>query len=296
MVTILADLGNKKSLLGVSVDTLVSALIAAAVAIIVLIAGYLLNKRHENDKEKNRLQELEKYFFILLNSLIKPIEKQIEIYRSLATQIASREHQDFVFRESHELFLDNIQNISNLDLYKIFITKKQAAHDEKATHFNDIFDAIEFIRLQKERTKKNFTQFVNEYGEYEKQWNSDADSILRYFDAFRSYNESHGIPPSKDAFLADLDKITYKWSQTENCENMHIAKEVLVDPIKQHCQKSISDQRSVVLLPVIVEANYAFNNLVSLKETYSELFCGEAKKLEENKELLVKATLFFKGT
>ena len=81
--------------------------------------------------------------------------------------------------------------------------------------------------------------------------------------------------------------------QLDDFQNMYVCKEYLLNPLKKYCQDNFDDPRAFELIQFIVSANYAFNDLVNLKEFYSEAFMSESEKLKDFKNKLEQAVEFF---
>ncbi len=280
----------QRTFLGVSID----AIFTTFTAILVFVIGFILNRLYETYKENKRLDELENYFYSLIKSLMGPIEKQTEMFKKLSESIADKEEQTFAFNQATGLYFDNITNISHLDLYKIFITRRKLSSKDKMAHFQNIFDSIEFVRFQMKVTQRNFWEFFQDYRRYEQEWDKNGDAILRFFDSVASEAKAAGVKPSQDPFLKEMDVIIHSWSKRENSKNIYVAKEHLLDPLKQHCAKENQDPRSRTLMPIIVQAKYAFNNINQAKELYSKYFQEESNNLRNQKELIQKALEFFR--
>lgn len=129
--------------------------------------------------------------------------------------------------------------------------------------------------------KYNFVEFFNDFRKYEDSWQKNGEAVFRYFDNFLHYNKSNNIPPSQDAFLKKMDIIITKWSKLDKAKNFYVAYDNLIKPLKELCKEFPIDPRSNMILPFLVEADYAFNNIDNVKEIYKKLFSSESKNLEQ---------------
>ncbi|MCH7731915.1 MAG: hypothetical protein IIB44_05270 [Candidatus Marinimicrobia bacterium] len=255
--------------------------------------GLLFNKIRETNKEKKKLNELEVYYLDLVSSLIDPVDKQSKNLRSLADSIKDKKARNFELTESSEIFFDVFDQIPHQDIYKILVLNKKSASDERYTHYKNILNSIEFLKLRRELSRFNFTKFMDDLRRYESDWNTNANLIIRSFDKYVSFNKSQGIEPSQDPFLKEFDILIHNARQLDDFQNMYVCKEYLLNPLKKYCQDNFDDPRAFELIQFIVSANYAFNDLVNLKEFYSEAFMSESEKLKDFKNKLEQAVEFF---
>ena len=86
-----------------------------------------------------------------------------------------------------------------------------------------------------------------------------------------------------------MDQIINKWSKLENSKNFYVAFDNLIKPVRLLCKEYPIDPRANIILPYLVEAEYAFNNIVNVKSIYYNLFSSEADKLKQWLELLTKS-------
>jgi hypothetical protein len=283
---------DKESLWGVSLDTIFTTFIT----ILIFIIGHILVRLWQNNKEKKRLRDIRIYFFTLLDTIPQAIDKLIKVYTELSNAIEERTHRNFVLGESHELCLDNVTKLSHVDLFKILISSSKARNDEAAfKHYKNIFDTFEFIRLQNDRVKTSFSYFMGEYRGYRNCWAEASDSILRFHDSILSFAKRNNIRPSEDPFLKEFDELFYAASKNRNFESMYEAEESLINPLKNLCKKYATDQRALMILREVLICWSAFKDIINLKVLYSRLFKDEADKLEQMKESLEEAILFFKS-
>ncbi|MGB2805587.1 MAG: hypothetical protein WBD64_11925 [Candidatus Zixiibacteriota bacterium] len=285
-------LAGNETFWGVSRDTIFTTF----VTILIFVLGYLIARYIERKKEKERLKQIRIYFLGIADRLINPIESLIKSYRQLSDTIADKKRHDFALGESHELYLDSIRTLSQVDLFTILILDNKYGEEQlKSKHFKNVFDAFEFIRLQNERAKRNFAYFNSEQEKYSRQWNDNANSIARLFDNFVSANIRNNVPKSHDQFLANFDRICHS-AQVKDDRNIYIVKEHLIDPLKEVCKEYKDDPRAMILLPFIIECRMAFDNIVNLKRLFSGSFDEEASKLEKIKHSFKESVAFFRET
>ena len=276
---------EKTNFLGLSYDAIMSAFIA----FVIVGLSYLASKGLENYKEKKRLERIEAYFWTIIENIIEPINIQIKLFRKTAADLENKEHKDFVYFETPDLNIKNFESIYPHDLHNIFLSKRKIKLTERTKHFSNILNVLEFVKLQKASLKQNFSEFFSDFRRYENSWQKNGEAIFRFFDNFIFHNKSKDIPASKDPFLKNMDQIINKWSKLENSKNFYVAFDNLIKPVRLLCKEYPIDPRANIILPYLVEAEYAFNNIVNVKSIYYNLFSSEADKLKQRLELLTKS-------
>lgn len=276
---------------GISFDAIMSAVIA----LVIVGLSYLASKGIENYKENQRLKRIEAYFWTLIENIIEPINTQIKLFRKTASDLTSKEMKNFVYFETPDLNIKNFESIIPQDLHTIFLSKKKIKLSERTKHFSNILSVLEFVKSQKASLKQNFMEFFTDFRKYEDSWQKNGEAIFRYFDNFVFINKSENIRPSIDPFLKNMDQIINKWSKLDKSKNFYVAFENLIKPLRELCKEYPIDPRANVILPFLVEADYAFNNIDNVKLIYHNLFSAEADKLEKKLEILTKSTSILKN-
>lgn len=89
------------TILGISIDAVMSAIIA----LVVVGLSYLASRGLEKYKERNRLKQIEVYFWTLIDNLSEPIDAQIKLYSKTANELDEKDHKDYVYFETPDLNL-----------------------------------------------------------------------------------------------------------------------------------------------------------------------------------------------
>lgn len=272
------------------------AIFTTVFTIIVFSLGLYFARRLDRNKEKKRLEELGVYYLDLLSSLIEPIKKQRQHLKSLADSIKDKKSRNFEYKESSDLLFDVFDQIPNQDIYKIFIINKKSSGDDRYVHYGNILHCIEFLKLQRIRSRRNVDRFMKDLRRYQSDWNDNVMSIGRSFDRYLSILHGKGIKVSEDPFFDKFNALLTNLRKLDDFRNMYVYKENFLGDLKKHCQGNYDDPRAFELIEFIVSANYAFNDLVNLKKFYSKAFQDESEKLRDFKNKLEQAVEFFGNT
>lgn len=277
---------------GISVDVIFTIL----TTITIFLLGYLLNRWNEYRKEEKRLDELEDYFYFLFNQIKNPVKDEINILNELAEDTANKNKIQFTFKDNVNLDVTNLLNIPHSDLHKIFMMKKKGKLEEKANHFSNMINTLNYIWNLKKNIVINLEKFFSDFREYERNWTEAENSILRYYDSFRSYNIRLNFKLSSDEFLYNFDRLIFEWNKFENSKNIYVAFENFIKPLKGICNRFESDERANVIRQFVVSEEFAFNNIDSIKKRYGERFNEDANKLKSKFETFETAINYFKNT
>lgn len=290
MILIFKATTENEAFWGVSRDTVFTVLIT----LFVFILGILITRLIEARKEKKRLKELRVYFFTLAALLPKSLSKLVGEYKKLANDVLDPKSHNYFLPETHQLYLDNISKLSHTDIFKALVTERKTGDIKiTSTHFKNIFDTFEYLRHQKERMRVNFTNFMAGASEYIDNWNNYMDALEQRLQELITLAKSQNIPPSGDDFLRDLDGVFFAWTQVEDYKNIFVAKENLLDPLKDFCNKYSADPRVTMFMPMVTKLRKAHNELKASNGLFGKLFQDEAQELEKAENLLTRAIEFF---
>src|SRR5437868_11615394 len=107
--------------LGISIDTIFTVFVTIAI----FVLGYIVARKIERKKEKDRLHELEDYFRKLVEMLEKPVESQKKSFLDFARVLKEEKEQHFEVANVAAFKLTYINEIDSKDLYTIFIRNKK---------------------------------------------------------------------------------------------------------------------------------------------------------------------------
>ena len=288
--TSIANSSNNPIFWGISSDTIFTTIIT----ILIFFLGFGIKWIYEYFNERSRLKNLMNYYFSQLEYLMKQIEKQSSSFIKLSDDIISKEQKNFSYGIISDPSIKNILNISQVDLFKIFVNNN-IKDKNKFTKYKNLMNSITFIEDLRLRTKSNFDNFFSDYRRYQKDFKRSTNSILRLFDSIRSFNEHHNIKVTDDKLLQKMDKVIYEWSIKDKSPNIYITKEFLLDPLKEIGKEMIDDPRSNVLLQIVIEGIDSFIDFDGIKKLYSGIFKEESEKLNEKKKQLVDSIEYFKA-
>jgi hypothetical protein len=283
---------HENTILGFSQDSIVQ----AALTVLIFFLGYWSSKRLELWKKNRRLDDTMDFLLLQSRSLLAPIDRLIESLSKTSKELADEKHPDISFEEVSDLYLDPIRTIAGIDLFNAFRRGKKKIKDDRLSRMSEILKTVEFIRLQRERVPQWIDDYIDAYRRYQTRWNQSSDSILRQFDEFRVSARINNISPKDDTYLGELDLLIHNWSQVEDSKTYAKVKAHLLEPIRELCRKYKSDLRNTILLPLVLDALAAFDDIEHVAKLYSDLFDEQATKLRDRKAKFVETLNFFKTT
>lgn len=279
---------------GISRNTAFSTIVPTIIALVVFIAGIIVNRIIEHKKENKRLEELKIYFLTIIASVPNSASKLIKHYTKLANDILDEKPHNYGLPEAHQLYLENAKRISQADLFKALVTKGSKGDTKTAaTHFKNLFDIFEYVQFQRERVRINFTSFMTDLSKYVDSWNNNMDLLEQRLQELLASARSHGIGPSEDPFLRELDRLFNNWTKVDDYFNIFVANTHLLDPLKHFCNKHLSDQRVTLFMPIITKLRKAHNELKDMKAFFGQSFKGEAQELKKINRAFTGAIKFF---
>ena len=273
---------KESSIFGVSLDTIFT----VGTTLLIFFLSYYINKKIEQKKETNRLNELEEYFITLLELLEKPITKQRDYLIEFTRQLKQKKEQHGSLTDVTSLRVDLIREIDNKDLYSIFIKRKKGLTSIKTELFEKLRGQIEYIGELRASIKFNFEEMIRKTEKYEHLFKENIKITNEAFDNMVSSNRQRGIPNNEDQFLISLDKIRVDLMALGEdgtvIQDRYVLHPNYLNPVKELCKNNIHDERAGFILKHISESLYAFDNLEEVKYVYRKHFLLDARGLQKS--------------
>lgn len=118
--------------------------ITLATPILTFLAGYYLNQLVENYKERQRLNQVEKYYFSLLNTLVGTMRKQADAIDRAAVAQEELRGPMLLIARFPALQTSRITAIPDMDLYKAFILRRKDV-EANNTQLTIVAGAVDFV-------------------------------------------------------------------------------------------------------------------------------------------------------
>lgn len=265
----------------------------SVISIIIAIISIFLPPYKERRREINRLTNLKEYVYYLLSTLYSSYIPRSKIYRKIYQEVKNIDSRKLSYTSNLNHNAEILLNLSQDDLFKIFISEKKRSVQEDKTHFKVIIDAIEYYARHDKIGERNFEEFMSNLRRYESEYREHLDRILRFFDRIVSFSRAEEIPPSQDKFLRGIDIIIHTWQINDQNASYNITSEILLDPLKVHCKEFTYDPRAMEFLEHIIKCNYAILNIRALRSIYSSAFLEIAKSLKQKSSELEQSIVHF---
>jgi hypothetical protein len=98
----------------------------------------------------------------------------------------------------------------------------------------------------------------------------------------------------EDPFLNNFFEVKRNWSSHDKPIKYDITINYLLDPLKEVCNKYLTDGRSIQLLDYILEAKEAHFQIAHLRKIYSESLLKEIGDIEMHKDFLMRCLKHFR--
>ena len=118
--------------------------ITLATPILTFLAGYYLNQLVESYKEKQRLNQVEKYYFSLLNTLAGTMRSQADAIERAAVAQEELKEPMLLIARFPALQTSRITAIPDMDLYKAFILRRKDV-EANNTQLTIISGAVDLV-------------------------------------------------------------------------------------------------------------------------------------------------------
>ena len=269
---------EKNTFLGISYDGWFTGI----TPILLFILGYIINRLIENNKENKRLKELEKYFKSSIELLKKPLELQQKAFVKTSKILKEKKEQHIILEDVTNFHVNLIKEISNKDLYTIFIINKKGAIEEKTQLYAKLRASIDYIDNLKVTYKKDFEKFWKSYDTNQQEYKKNIEVTDQAFGDMISQSNPSSI--QRDEFLHAVDEIRFKWMSFKKTDvefmDMYIAKELYLEPLRELCKINMHDPRASLILKHVMLSIYAFHNIAEAKYVFRRLFLLNGRDLQ----------------
>jgi hypothetical protein len=260
----------------ISNDTIFTVLVTIGI----FLFGYLLNRWNDNRKEKNRLVQLYHYYSNLIELLKDPIEKQIQSLIEFAKQLKNKEDLHYFVTSYTAFSLNLIDEISNHDLYKIFVNNKNGTLKQKTAIYKQLNSNTTYLIASENYIKKEFNLFTEKLELYDEKFKNHLQKTSEHYDKIITNNAQNGVDPENDVFFVRLIELRNNWIENnENFRDIYVAREHFIEPLLNFCRQNIEDSRVELLLQDALNCVYAMNNLNDTKWVYRRTFLLTARKM-----------------
>jgi len=287
MDTTIIDITNtslpfSSTLYGVSIDTIVSALIA----IFVFSLGFYLSKKSELKKNFKHLKTVEDYLYTLFEDVEKSVNNRIKSFKELVEQLKVKKHQDLEMEYVSDYGLEYLKNIEWIDYFSVFSSLKKGDNDKKIEIFQSINRSLAKITAINEIWLDSYKELLSRQSEYEKRWNSAIEEIGELVNEFFHFLHSEKYKIGTSEFIDKLDEIIGKHQKLPNCRDIYISINSLIYPLRDHIKKHPSENIGRRFLEPVMACIYAFKNYDKNRDVFSNQFNNYIFMLKRSIEVL----------
>lgn len=273
----ISELGGN-SILGVSLDALISVFIT----IIVFSLGLYFAKKRELKKRYKHLKYIEKYIYVLIEDLKLSIDKRVESFESLITQLKEREYKNFKLEYISDYSMEFIMDIDWLDLFSVFTELKKEDGDRTITLYKEINRNLASIRDINKLWLKSYDELNVRQTEYMRRWDNAIENIGKKTDDFVLWMESNKYKKGSNAFVDEMDNISGKHQKTKNAPDIFIAIDSLINPLHTHIKQHPKEPLGRAFLDHVMACKYAYRNFIKNRDDFIDQFGIYISKLNKS--------------
>ncbi len=261
--------------LGISIDTIFTALITIGI----FILGLWLNKKNDQRKEFDLLIEIKTYFLQLVDILISATERQLTEFKRFSNELAERVDRSFIIGASSNFTTYNIDSVPNEKLFKIFVFYKSAKDKEQAIiRYKDLIINITSIRTIANEWRLSYQNFLDSTLETDEKFNENASKIAEFnmntiFIRYYEHNEND------DEFMKEFDLILSAWEKKDDPVDKYVMMDNLISPLRELCRRMPDNFRAMELLKLVMQCRYAFLKKENIRNIYKYLFATYVDQL-----------------
>lgn len=261
--------------LGISRDTTFATLVSVST----FALGYILTRTAEALKVRNHLKKTRQLVVAYLTSIENPIETLQTSLKTIAEAISRGERRDLVYQQSstRPTFLNDLPRV---DLFKAFLLGWRGK-EKKIGIFNSLQQELDYLRRLDEASKREFFEFTAKVNRYVESFRTQSNQIFRFLDGFLQSARERNVSIASDPFLLGLLELRKALVQSGRKEDIAFTIATFIEPVLELCKTYGSDQRSLTILPSVLEAGNAGRNRQIAIGIYSKYFSDESERLSQ---------------
>lgn len=240
-----------------------------SVSLSIFALGWFLTMIYEHRKEQKRLKSRLLFLNESLKSMIEPLGVQAKSFQDLSDQIKDQNIKSYLFKIATSINLKFLSSILLEDVHKLLLKHSSSAH----LLIQEFTNVINSIEIQRTNFTKNFDSFMRALERNEDYSHKSLDQIFRFYDSLLKTESL------KDDFISEFALTLGKWYDLGDENNSEILYLNLLIPLRNVCENRKTEQNALILLPHVIEAIYAYENIRDLRIKYEALFNNDATQI-----------------
>lgn len=202
-----------------------------AAALAALLPFYL-SRRAKRNRKFNNLQEVEKYFYGLVDNVFNKAQEQIKDIKAALLLLNHKDTPDVILKYQEGFLFNKIDNISD-DLFKIFVKGKSSEIESNEKLLIGIFIKLDSIESVINGLRPKLDEFTNLYNKHIKEWNTGYEKLRSLYEKDLIKAKEGKLKDKKLLAMATkLNSIVFKW-QKLTAPNIITTHKELVVPLHQ---------------------------------------------------------------
>ena len=260
---------------GLDPNTVFSVLVSVGI----FSLGWFLTVVYESVKERNRLKERARFLRGSIETILGSIERQQQEYSELSQEMLDLKKRFFHLTIATYLNFKFYSPNLIQDVHR-FLQKHQSGSFQIIKSLNGTINGLE---VQVDHSKENISKFSGNAKELEREWVSSLDLVFRYYDKLAEAIRG-GL--EVDEFRQGFSEILQKWAEDRDDQDTKYTFDKLVAPLLKLCEIHVPHIDAWAILPAVSQARYTYDNIVTNRKRYSELFSHDAEQIDKYKGTL----------
>lgn len=259
--------------------------------VVLFFLGLGFNKISEKLKENRRLRKVELYFYELLESLDSLVTQETEIINDCIYRLKDWQKNNVVLNQSSSRVLDRILEINQEDLFKIFALRKRGKKEQKIKDYKQLNGIIDYLSLTFTHIRIANKKEIEQINRHLVDWNSAHLKTTQFHNELISMDNKTNTDSFLDGFISAISNFNEEHKGTQNIE---LALDKLIIPLKKICQKHSEDLRASKLMTLLEESTLAFREIKQIRESHSEFLLSVTTDLIVNQKTLNELIVLMK--
>lgn len=272
-------------------------LVRASYTIGLFFMGQYIVRVRDDEKSIKTSQEVRSYVYSIADFLQKPYNNQIQSIRDLVVQMKVNENQDFSFTQVSAFSVNSLKQITNVELFKAFVTKLKGDEAKRIQYFTDLNVTIEFLdKVIDKSIPDYFNSFMDKHTIFNREYGENAKIISVAIQRFWGEADAQRLTdPVSNGFRKIIQNYLQVSKHKEKPRNPFFVFESLMKPLTTLCDANIEDPRCREIIANLTNCRVAIENYLHHRDFYVDGFEQLIGTMTDQKEKFSQSIVGFKN-
>jgi len=242
-----------------------------------------LEKQKYLESTTNRRKQIRNYFLLCLDSLLEPLNQQIESLKVLVKKLDQPGIQKYLLRQHPRLDFPILNSIPTGELFSSFIADGYLEKKQDLELYSEIEINLHFISNFSNSCFEIMKEFRGLKDLYKSEWDKSILQLHNDIEDCIINARLSSIDYSEDDFLFEINKrigAVIEELQNSVSRDMYLIYESYLIPLREICDKYLNNPKAAEYLQYINKCELSLTNMNRVKHSYASLYQTQINNLE----------------